>query len=334
MGRDCPPTRRACLRTLGLLALMGCVPLARPTAAGAQSWPARPVKVVVPFGAGGNTDIVARIIAQPLSEALGQAFVVENRPGAAGALGAEAVAHAPPDGYTLLMASLPQLAILPVMGRTGYDPVKDFAPISNIGTNPFILTVGPALPVKTVAEFVEQVRPQPKELAYAAMGAGSLNHLTMALFLHRAGLDMNAVQYKGGPAGLTDLIGGHIHAYLASVSHVAPYANSNELRFLAVTSESRVPQFPDVPTLAEAGFPGFRSVLWTGLLGPGGMPKEIVDRIAGEIARAIKDPSVRERLASNGVDPLGDTPESFAATIAADIAFWTDAVKVAGVEEK
>jgi tripartite-type tricarboxylate transporter receptor subunit TctC len=300
----------------------------------AETWPAKPVKVIVPFGAGGNTDIVTRIVAQPLGDALGQPFVVENRPGAAGALGADAVARAPADGYTLLMATLPQLAIVPAMSRTGYDPVKDFTPISNIGANPFVLTVGSALPVKTVKEFVDEVRRQPNKLTYVATGVGSLNHLTMALFLHRAGLDMTAVQYKGGPAGVTDLIGGHVHAYFASVSLVASHANSGNLRFLAVTSESRLPQFPDVPTLAEAGFPGFKSVLWTGLLGPSGMPKDIVERLAVEIARALKDPGVRERLAGNGVDPIGSSPAEFAAMIATDIGFWAEAVKVAGVQEK
>ena len=319
---------------LSCAALLASVMLATSVTAQSEVWPARPVKIVVPFGAGGNTDIVARIVAQNLGGAFGQNFVVENRPGAAGALGAEAVARAPADGYMLLMATQPQIAILPAMTKVAYDPVKDFVPISNIGTNPFVLVVRPGIPANTVAEFVAYVRASPNKLTYVATGVGSVNHLTMELLLHRAGLTMTPVIYKGGPAGLTDVIGGRVDAYLASVSIVAPHAGTGEIKLLAITGDRRVPQFPNVPTLAESGFPGFKVLLWTGLFAPAGTASATVDQLAAEVARMSHDPVVVQRLAGNGVDVVGNAPQSFAATIAEEIPFWEEAVRIAGVGSK
>jgi tripartite-type tricarboxylate transporter receptor subunit TctC len=316
------------------LAFAATVMQATLVVAQSQVWPSRPVKLVVPFGAGGNTDIVARIVAQNLGAALGQPFVVENRPGAAGALGAEIVARATADGYTLLMATQPQIAIIPAMTKAAYDPVKDFVPISNIGTNPFVLVVRPGIPANTVAEFVGYVRANPNKLAYVATGVGSVNHLAMELLLSRAGLTMMPVMYKGGPTGLTDVIGGRVDAYLVSISLVAPHADTGELRLLAVTDDRRVPQLPNVPTLAESGFPGFKILLWTGLFAPAGTAAGTVDRIAAEIARMARDPAVAQRLAANGVDVIGNDPQSFGATIAEDIRFWAEAVRIAGLAAK
>jgi tripartite-type tricarboxylate transporter receptor subunit TctC len=302
--------------------------------AGTDVWPSRPVKIVVPFGAGGNTDIIARIVAQDFTSAFGESFFVENRPGAAGVLAAEAVARAPADGLTLLMATQPQISIVPTMTRTTYDPIKDFAPISVIGTNPFVLVVRTGLPVSTVTEFVEYVRHNPNKLTYVATGVGSVNHLTMALLLKRAGLAMTPVMYKGGPAGLTDVIAGRVDAYFAGVSVVAPHATTGELKLLAVTSNTRARQIPQVPTLAESGFPGFNVLLWTGLLAPAGTPPETVDRIAKEVARMVKDPVPAERLEQNGVDLLGSDPREFAAMIVEDTAFWKEALQGVGLETK
>jgi tripartite-type tricarboxylate transporter receptor subunit TctC len=319
---------RVCLGFAALLMLV--------TAAKAEPdvWPSRPVKIVVPFGAGGNTDIIARIVAQEFSQAFGRPFVVENRTGATGVLATEAVARAPADGYTLLMATQPQIAIVPAMTKTAYDPVKDFVPISNIGTNPFVLVVRPGLPVNTVAEFVDYVRHNPDKLTYVAAGVGSLTHLTMVLFLNRAGLAMTPVMYKGGPAGLTDVIAGHVDAYFASVSVVAPHTASGDLRLLAVTGDTRAPQIPQIPTLAESGFPGFKVLLWTGLLAPAGTAQSTVERIAAEVARIVRVPGLAERLTSNGIDLIGNDPKAFAATIAEDIAFWGEAVRIAGLRDK
>jgi tripartite-type tricarboxylate transporter receptor subunit TctC len=322
------PIRQACL-ALALLAT-----LASAAKAEQDEWPNRPVKIVVPFGAGGNTDIIARIVAQDFSGAFGQSFIVENRPGAAGVLGAEAVARAPADGYTLLMATQPQISIVPAMTKTTYDPVKDFVPISNIGTNPFVLVVRPGLPASTVAEFVDYVRANPNKLTYVATGVGSVNHLAMTLLLNRAGLSMTPVMYKGGPAGLTDVIAGRVDAYFAGISVAAPHMARADLKLLAVTSDTRAPQIPLVPTLAESGFPGFKILLWTGLLAPAGTAQGTIDRIATEVARLVRDPATAQRLTSNGVDLLGNNPKEFAAMIGEDIVLWTEALKIAGLRAR
>jgi tripartite-type tricarboxylate transporter receptor subunit TctC len=309
------------------------VPGAAPSAE-SPDWPQKPVKIIVPYAAGGNTGAIAHIIAERLSEAFGRQFVVEHRPGASGALAAEAVARSPADGYTLLLASPAPIAIVPAMTRTSYDPVNDFAPISIIGTNPFVLVAHPSVPVKTLAEFIDYGRRHPGALTYVSSGAGSVGHLSMVLFLNRAGLEMIPVSYKGGAGPLLDVIAGHVKAYLANLSVVLPHAESDALRLLAVSSEQRVPQLPNLPTLAESGFPGFRAFTWNGLMAPAGTPRAIVDRIANEVARAVREPRIAERLGSDGVDPLGNSPEEFAAQIAVDIALWAEAVKIAGVQEK
>jgi tripartite-type tricarboxylate transporter receptor subunit TctC len=322
-------TRRACLTSFAaLLALTATHP------AHSQAWPQRPVRIVVPFSVGGNTDIIARIVAQRLGEAFGQQFVIENRAGASGAVAAELVARSAPDGHTLIMANVPQIAVLPATTKTPYDPVRDFAPISNIGTNPFVLAAHPSIPADSVAAFVDHVRAQPKTVTYASSGVGSMTFVTMALFRKRAGLDMIPVTYKGGAAPVADLVAGHVNSMFSNLSLVVPHATSGRLRLLGVTSEKRLRHIPHVPTFVESGFPGFRILTWNGLMAPAGTPKDIIDRIAGEIARAVKDPQFSERLAGDGFDPLGSSPQEFAATIAADIAFWADAVKAVGGQEQ
>ena len=297
----------------------------------AQAWPQRPIKVIVPFAPGGNSDGIARVMGQRLGESLGQQFVIEDRPGAMGALAAEAVARAPADGYTLFWAALPQIAIFPAMTKVAYDPVKDFAPISDVGTNPFVLVVHPSLPVKTMREFVDYARAQPENLSYATGGTGTLSHLSMVLLLKRADIDMVQVPYKGGAPALADTIAGHLKIYFGNLSEVIPQVQAGTLRAIAVSSEKRAAQLPAVPTVAESGYPGFRTVTWNGLMAPAGTPKEVIDKLAKEVAIAVKAPAVAEKLVSYGVEPLGDTPEQFAATIAADIPMWAEAVKMAGV---
>ena len=299
-----------------------------------QIWPQKPVRIVVPFAPGGNTDGIARLIAQPLGETFGQLFVVENRPGAAGAIAAEAVARAPADGQTLMMGTPSQIAIIPAMTKTPYDPVKDLAPISVVGTNPYVLVVHAGIPVRTLAELAAYARRQPDKLAYAAPVFGGLSHLSMLLFLKRAGLEMTPVSYKGGAAPLADVVAGHVPIYFATLSEAVSQARGGAIRLLAVSSENRVPQIADVPTFAESGFPGFKVLTWNGLMAPAGVPKETTDRIAKEVARAVKDAKFAERLAAFGIDPLGNTPVEFAAMIAADIAMWSEAIKIAGVQEK
>lgn len=321
-------SRRALLFYLGTLA--GYAPALR---AQERSWPRRPIRILVPFAPGGNTDGIARIIGQHLSETLGQQVIIENRTGASGAIATEAVARSQPDGYTLLLAALPQIAILPAFTKVAYHPVKDLAPISNIGTNPFVLLVKGGLPVATVGEFVNYVRERPNQLSYSSSGPGSLTHLSMSLFCHRAELAMTPVHYRGGAAPLTDVIAGHVDALFGNLSDVVPHVTNPAIRLLAVSSNERVRPLPDVPTLGESGFSGFKTETWNGLMAPAGTPTEIINQIASEIARAVQDLKVRERLGSFGVSPLGNRPEELAATIAADIAFWGEAVRTSNLKE-
>jgi len=298
----------------------------------AQYWPQKPIRIIVPYAAGGNSDGMARIAAQRLTAAFGQAFVVENRLGANGAIAAEAVARAPADGYTLLWGVTPPITINPAMTKVNYDPIRDFAPISVVGVNAFVLLVNRNFPPKTVAEFVAYVRAQPNKLAYAEGSAGSLTHLAMVLFLKRAGLDMTNVSYRGNAPALTDVVAGHLPTMFSNVSDAIAQASAGTIRLLAVSGAKRAPQIPDVPTIAESGFPGFNVLTWNGLMAPAGTPKEIVDRIAAEIARAVKDPQFIARLEQYGADPLGNTPEEFAAMISADTAVWAEVIKSTGLK--
>jgi tripartite-type tricarboxylate transporter receptor subunit TctC len=322
-------TRRILLTQCVAAATLGLVHPAR-----AQAWPRKPVVIIVPFAAGGNTDGIARIVAPRLGEAFAQQFVVENRVGAGGALAAEAVARSAADGHTLLMAALPQIAIVPAAMKVRYDPRKDFEPIGIIGTNPFVLAVNRDVPVKTPAEFVRYVRAHPRELSYASAGPGSLMHLSMALFLKIAGLEMIHVSYKGNAPALSDVVAGHVAAAFTNLSDALPQAASGTIRLLAVSGSGRARQLPDVPTISESGFPTFKTVTWNGLMAPAGTPRDTINRIAAEIARAVNDQKFVERLANYGVDPLGNGPEQFRATVAEDIAFWSEAVSIAGIKER
>jgi tripartite-type tricarboxylate transporter receptor subunit TctC len=322
-------TRHVLLSSLAILAALGFLHPAQ-----CQGWPQKSVKIIVPFAAGGNTGGIAHIIAERLGEVFGRQFIVEHRPGASGVLAAEAAARAPSDGHTLFLGSPSQIAIVPAMQKTSYDPVNDFVPISIIGTNPLVLIVNPSIPSRTVAEFVDYARGQPGVLTYVSSGTGSVSHLSTVLFLKRAGLDLIPVSYKGGAGPLSDVIAGHVKTYFANLSVVLPYSGTDALRLLAVSSEKRVSQLANVPTLNESGFPGFRAFTWNGLMAPAGTPKEIVDRIANEVARAVKDPKIAERLIANGFEPLGNSPEEFSVQITADIALWAEAVKLAGVQNR
>ena len=298
------------------------------------SWPQQPVKIMVGLAAGGLTDTITRIIAQPLGDQLGQPMVVENRPGASGTIVAEAVARAPADGYTLVMGNLPQMVIIPAMQTTKYDPLKDFAPISIVGSNPFVLCVNPKLPVTTLAEFIAYVKARPGQLAFGSGGVGNGTHLSMAYFLKLAGLDMIHVPYKGGAPAMADLIAGHVVANFSSSSDALPQVKAGTVRAIAVSSGARWSKLPDVPTISELGYPAFKTITWNGLMAPVQTPKEIVNRVAAEVARAVKEPAVIEHMGNQGIDPIGSTPEEFATAIKADVALWTEAVNAAGVKEK
>jgi tripartite-type tricarboxylate transporter receptor subunit TctC len=298
----------------------------------APNWPQRPVRIIAPYAAGGNSDVITRLTAQRLTEAFGQTFVVENRLGGNGAIAADAVARSAADGYTLLWGVTPPITINPALTKVNYDPIKDFAPISIVGVNGFVLVVNKSFPPKTVAEFISYVRAQPNKLAYAEGSAGSLTHLIMALFLHRAGLDMTNVSYRGNAPALTDVVAGHLPTMFSNISDAIPQASSGAIRLLAVSSKDRARQIPDVPTLAESGFPGFDVLTWNGLMAPAGTPKEIIDKIAAEIGRAVKDPQFVDKLDQLGADPLGNTPAQFTAMVASETALWADTIKSLGLK--
>lgn len=300
--------------------------------AGAQDWPQRPVRILVPYAAGGSADGQARIVAERFSEAFGQPFVVENRLGAGGAIAVEAAARAPADGYTLLWGVQPQIVILPAMTAVRYDSVKDLAPISVLGTNPFVLVVNGKLPLKSVEDFVAYARRQNGPLSYGTSGIGSVAHLAMALFAERARLELQAVHYRGNAPALADVIGGHVPAMFSTMADALPHAANPDLRLLAVTGDTRAGQLPDLPTIAESGYPGYNVITWNGLMAPAGTPRPIIDRMAGELARAAKEPAFAARVTAFGVDPLGNSPKAFADLIAAEIPVWRKAVDAAGVK--
>ena len=304
-----------------------------PQLAQAQAWPQRPVTVVVGYSPGGSTDVQARIITERLTSAFGQPFVVANRLGAGGAIGAEVVARAPADGYTLLFGVTPQLLTVPLIQKVSYDPLKDFAPISVLGTNPFVLGINVSVPAKTVKEFVDYVKAQPGQLNYGSGGIGTMAHLSAAMFVSRAGLKMTHIPYKGFSLAVGDLVSGLIQMYFGNVSDMLQLARSGKTTLLAVSSEKRAPQLLDVPAMAEI-YPGFRTYLWSGLLAPAGTPRDIIERTAQEVARAVREPAMNERLTKNGIDPLGNTPAEFAELIRSEMPMWRAAVDAAGIKQK
>jgi len=298
----------------------------------AQAWPQKPVKVIVPFPPGGVTDSIARITADWLTQRLGQPVIVENRPGASGAIAAELVARAEPDGYTLFSAATPQLAIVPHAQKINYDPVKDFAPISIVGTNPFALGCNRKLAATSLKQLVDYARAHPGELSYASPGSGSVGHLTMELFLARAGLKMEAVLYKGGGPAIADVVAGHVPCYFGNLNEILPHAGGGKINVLAVSGEARAPQLPQVPTVAEQGYPGFRTVTWNGYVAPSATPKSIVERLSREIAAGCKDAAFAARLEKIGVDPVCGTPAEFERAVRDDLALWKEAVQAAGIK--
>jgi len=298
-----------------------------------QSWPQRPVKVLVPFAAGGNIDLMGRLASARLSEAFAQQFVVENRVGGNGVIATEAVTRARPDGHTLLWASTSVIAIFPAISKVNYDPVKDLSPISLFAVAPQVLIVNPQLPAHSISEFVTYVKSQKEKLAYGGGGGpGSASNLIMAILLKRAGLEMSNVSYRGTGPAMTDLIAGHIPAMFAPISEVLPQARAGLVRMLGVSSSTRSAEAPEVPAIADAGYPDFHAVSWTGMMAPAATPAEIINRMAAEFARALKDPPFVAHMRQAGVEPAKQTsPTEFAAFIKSEIALWGEAVRIAGV---
>ena len=298
----------------------------------AQDWPVRPIKLIVPFAAGGNTDSIARLVSERLTSSLGQPVVVENKLGAGGGIAAEFVAKATPDGYTLLMAAMPVMAILPVISKTNYDPIRDFQPISNIGSNPFVMGVHKSIPANNVQEFVSFVKKNPGKFNFASGGSGSVSHLTPALFLKRADLDMTHIAYKGGAPAVADLLSGNVQMYFGNLSELQPHVSGGLIKIIGVSSDRRASQLPLVPTIAESGYPGFKTVTWNGLMAPANTPQVVVQKLSDAVKDMMSSEATRQRLLSLGVDPIGNTPREFADTVKLDITIWSEAAKAANLK--
>lgn len=318
--------RFAAKTTLFALAVASGVSLAY-----GQTWPERPVRVVVPFLAGGSADSVARVVSDRLTALRGHKFLIENRPGAGGAIAAEFVARAPADGYTLFFAATPQVASVPLLQKVNYDPDKDFAPVSMVGTNFFVLGVHRSVPVTTVKALVEYAKGRPGAMYFGSSGNGTTAHLSAALFLARAGLQMTHVPYKGSSQAMADLLGGQVQMLFGSASDFAQFAKDDRITLLAVSSETRSPLFPNVPAVAEV-YPGFRSIGWNGYLAPAATPKAIIDQLSSDIAAIVREPVTVNRLKSLGLDPVGSTPAEFAEFLRMDAPVWRDAVSAAGLK--
>ncbi len=299
----------------------------------AQTYPAKPVRMVVPFAAGaGSNDIMARLIAQKLSDSFNQQFVVDNRPGASGIIGCDIVAKAQPDGYTVLMMSLTFTVLPSLFSKLPFDPVKDLTPVTMVASAPLMLVVNPSLPVKSVQEFIAYAKANPGKLNFGSGGAGATPHLAGEMLKSMAGLQVTHIPYKGGAPALADLIGGQIQFMLENIPGTLPFAKSGKLRALAVTDLKRSPLLPDLPTLDESGLKGFQIVGWNGLFVPAGTSRAIIDALHAAVARALALPEVKERLLVLGADGVGDTPQHFTAFIKDDIAKWAKVVKTAGLK--
>ncbi len=295
------------------------------------AFPVKPVRIVVPSSPGGGTDILARVLAQKMAESLGQQFVVENRPGAGQVIGIEAVARAAPDGYTLLMAASAIVIAEVIYAKPPYDTLRDFAPVTLVASLPNILVVHPALPAKTVRELIALAKTRPGQLNYSSAGNGTSPHLSMELFRLMAGITLTHIPYKGTGPATVDLIAGQVQLSMPNVLTALPQIKGGKLRALGVTSTRRATGLPAIPAIAET-LPGYEAIQWYGLLAPAATPREIVARVQSETARILMLPEVKERLAADGADAVGNRPEEFAAYIRAELAKWGKVVKTGGIK--
>ena len=316
-----------------LKALLPCALMALAAAAAAQNYPAKTVRFIAPFPPGGSTDFLARIVALKMSESMVQQVIVENRGGAGGTIGVEAAAHAPPDGYTIVMGHIGTFGVNPTLyPKLPYDAVKSFAPITLLAMVPNAMVVHPSLPARTVKEFVALARARPKQLLYGSGGNGSAAHLAAAYFELLAKIELTHVPYKGTGPALIDLVAGQTSMMITGMPAVMPHVRSERLRLMAVGTAKRLPLFPALTTLAEAGVPGYDATQWYGVLAPAGTPRDIVMKLNAEMKKALALPDVREKLAADGTVPVGNTPEEFAAHIKAEIARWAPVVRASGAK--
>ncbi|MGZ8201641.1 MAG: Bug family tripartite tricarboxylate transporter substrate binding protein [Burkholderiales bacterium] len=316
-----------------IAAVSACLAIGAVANAGEQSYPVKPVRMVIPFPPGGTTDILGRIASQKLSEALGQQVVPDNRSGASGNIGTEQVAKAPPDGYTLLTAPGSTLTIHPSLyAKLGFDPLRDFAPVTILAGVPNLLVVHPSLPVRNVKELIALAKSKPDQLNYASTGAGQSTHLSMELFKNMAGVKIVHVPYKGSAPAVTDLLGGHVPMMFDNMPSALPHVKAGKLRALGVSTSKRSPTAPDVPTVAESGLPDFDVTVWFAVLAPAATPRDIVTRLNRVLVKALQGADVREKLASQGAEPIGNTSEQFTGQMKADLAKWAKVVKAANIK--
>ena len=315
--------RRLILQTAAALVL--------PCAARAQSFPTKPIRYIVPVAAGGGNDMIARVVGERWGKVLGQTFVVENQGGGGGVIASVACARAAPDGYTLMQGYVATHGTTPATRKVPYDAIRDFTPIGMIGGTPNVLVVSAALPVRTLAEFIDYVKKNPARVSYGSAGQGSLTHLTMELFKQQIGAFMVHIPYRGIAPAFTDLLGGQTQAMFPGLAAALPHLRSGRVRALAVTGKVRSDQVKDVPTLEESGFPGFDAIQWYGSVGPAGIAPDVVRRLNETQVAVLKDPDLRERLAVEAVEPMPMTPEQFGRYIRADIQRWTALAKARNI---
>lgn len=303
------------------------------TSMAADAYPAKPVRIVVPFAAGGSTDILARNIAQRLNEALRSPVIVENRPGAGALIGAEYVAKAAPDGYTLLMGTNTTHAVAPhLYGKMPYHALNDFVPVAEVAYNPQFLDAHPSIPVRSVTELIALGHRRPGQLTFGSAGQGSASHMAMELFKSMAKVNLTHVPYKGSGPALIDVLGGHLSMMFDVVLTTLPHMKSGKLRVLGVSSLTRVDVAPGVPTIAESGLPGFEALVWFGLFAPAGTPGEIVNRLSGEVGKIVHQPALKETFTVQGLTPVGSSSSQFGAKVSKDHATWGKVIREAGIK--
>lgn len=317
--------------TRRLLVLLAAAAVCSPSFA--ESWPSKPIRLVVPFPAGGGTDIIARDLTQKITDSTRWNFIVENKPGSGGNIGVDNVAKSPANGYSLVLGQTSNLAINPSLySKLPYDSVKDLTPISMVASSPLALVVAANSPYKTLGDIVAAARAKPGSINFATSGNGTVAHLATELFQKEAGVKLTHIPYKGAAQGITDVIGGQVQVYVSSIPTLIGHIKNGKLRGVAVTSLKRVDDLPQVPTVAESGYKGFEAVTWFGVLGPANLPKDITARLNTEINKALKSPDLQKKLSDQGADVAGSTPEEFGKLVRDDIVRWGKVVKESGAK--
>ena len=313
------------------LSLLACVAAAIAQPVVAQQYPERPVRIVVPFAPGGGSDFTGRLVAQKLTERLGRSFIVENRPGAGGNLGAETVVKAPADGYTLLIIS-GSYTVNPSLYKLTFDPLNDITPIIQVSGGPYVIAVHPSVQANTLAELVALAKKQPNKLAYGSSGNGSVMHVSTEYFLDSAKIKLLHIPYKGTGPAMQDTIGGNVQLVFGAVPTTLPHVKSGRLRALAITTKKRIVAAPELPTVAESGYPEYEVTNWHGLVGPKGLPKDVVNRLNAEINELPKSEEMRKQLAADGLEPAGGSPAQFAEILKNEMARWNQVIRQAGIK--